>query len=131
VVIDTSAVVAIMQGEAEAAEFVALISSSHNPPHLPAVCLVEAGLVLSAENFTLLLNRLIPQLRILIAEFDAHLAYLAVEAGHRYGKGRGKKAQLNFGDCCSYATAKALGMPLLFKGSDFLHTDIEPVRMQR
>jgi ribonuclease VapC len=55
--------------------------------------------------------------------------HLAIKAGHRYGKDRGKKAQLNFGDCCSYATAKALNMPLLFKDNDFLHTDVEPVRM--
>jgi ribonuclease VapC len=129
VVVDTSAIVAIMKSEPEAQTFVASISSSLHQPRISAVCLVEAGLVLSSEDYGLLLNRLIPQLNILIVEFDREMAHLAIQAGHRYGKGRGKKAQLNFGDCCSYATAKSLNMPLLFKGNDFLHTDVEPVLM--
>ncbi len=118
-----------MKSEPEARTFVALLSSSRHRPRISAVCLVEAGLVLPPEDYSLLLNRFIPQLNILIVEFDAEMAHRAIEAGHRYGKGRGKKAQLNFGDCCSYATAKALNMPLLFKGNDFLHTDIDSVRM--
>ncbi len=49
---------------------------------------------------------------------------IAISAMARYGKGRGHPAQLNFGDCFSYACAKAAGVPLLYVGSDFLHTDI-------
>ena len=49
---------------------------------------------------------------------------LAVEASHRYGRGR-HKADLNFGDCFSYACARHHGLALLFKGEDFVHTDIE------
>jgi ribonuclease VapC len=49
---------------------------------------------------------------------------IARKAWRRYGKGRGHAARLNFGDCFSYALAKSLGRELLYKGSDFLHTDV-------
>jgi ribonuclease VapC len=51
---------------------------------------------------------------------------VAGDAVERYGKGRGHPARLNFGDCLSYAVAKASGLPLLFKGGDFSLTDIRP-----
>ncbi len=51
---------------------------------------------------------------------------MAQRAHATYGKGRGHPAQLNFGDCMSYALAKVSGEPLLFKGADFTHTDITP-----
>lgn len=54
----------------------------------------------------------------------AEIGSLAVEASRRYGRGR-HKADLNFGDCFAYACARARGVPLLFKGEDFVHTDIE------
>ena len=54
----------------------------------------------------------------------AEIGTLAVEASRRYGRGR-HKADLNFGDCFAYACARARGVPLLFKGEDFVHTDIE------
>lgn len=131
-VIDTSAFVAILRPEPEAVEFVEILALSDERRVTSAVTLVEAGLVLSREELDLLRHRLIPQLRIAIISLDETLANIAIEAAYRYGKGRGRKARLNFGDCCSYATAKALRMPLLFKGSDFLHTDIEPAwPMQR
>lgn len=55
---------------------------------------------------------------------EAHVA-LAFEAFRRFGKGSGHRAQLNFGDCMAYALAKALDVPLLFKGNDFALTDIQ------
>jgi ribonuclease VapC len=55
---------------------------------------------------------------------DADQAQIAREAFRRYGKGR-SPAGLNYGDCFSYALAKATGLPLLFKGADFARTDIE------
>ena len=51
-------------------------------------------------------------------------AELAIDAYDNYGKGRGRKAKLNLGDCFSHALAKATGLPLLFKGNDFTHTDL-------
>ena len=52
-------------------------------------------------------------------------AYLAIDAYDRFGKGTGHPASLNYGDCFSYALAKQSGEPLLFKGNDFTHTDLE------
>ena len=52
-------------------------------------------------------------------------AYLALDAYDRFGKGTGHSAGLNYGDCFSYALAKQTGEPLLFKGKDFIHTDLE------
>ncbi len=126
-VIDTSAAIAILRAEEEAEDFLSLIADAPIKPRISAVSLVEAGLALSDSEFDLLIHRLIPQLEITMAEFDRATAFLAVQASREYGKGRSNsKARLNFGDCCSYATAKTLGLPLLFKGDDFVHTDIEP-----
>ena len=54
------------------------------------------------------------------------LARLARRAYRAYGRGTGHPARLNLGDCFAYALAKATGEPLLFKGDDFIHTDVEP-----
>ena len=59
------------------------------------------------------------------APVDEVVAEIAANAAERYGRGSGHLARLNFGDCLSYAVAKHLDAPLLFKGDDFLHTDIE------
>lgn len=59
-----------------------------------------------------------------IIPITAEIGTLAVEASRLYGRGR-HKADLNFGDCFAYACARSRGVPLLFKGEDFIHTDIE------
>jgi ribonuclease VapC len=61
-----------------------------------------------------------------IVSFDSSQLEIAKSAYSRFGRGTGHKASLNMGDCFSYALAKARRLPLLFKGDDFLHTDIEP-----
>jgi ribonuclease VapC len=61
-----------------------------------------------------------------IVPLSAYQAELARAAWKRYGRGSGHKAQLNFGDCMAYALARESGEPLLFKGNDFIHTDITP-----
>ncbi len=61
-----------------------------------------------------------------IVPHDLPLTDAAFEAFRRYGKGRGHPAQLNIIDCLVYALARARGLPLLFKGNDFTHTDITP-----
>ncbi len=71
------------------------------------------------------LDDLIASSDIWIVPFDARHASLALDAFRRYGKGR-HRAGLNMGDCFSYALAKATGLPLLFKGDDFVHTDVKP-----
>lgn len=72
------------------------------------------------------LHQLITKLAPEIIPFDASQAQLAHLAWQRYGKGN-HPAKLNFGDCCAYALAKHLEQPLLYKGNDFLQTDIGSV----
>ncbi|MGA8949546.1 MAG: type II toxin-antitoxin system VapC family toxin [Xanthobacteraceae bacterium] len=71
------------------------------------------------------LERILASLGIELVPFTAEQARIAFEAVKRFGKGRGAKAALNYGDCFVYALAK-LGAPLLFKGGDFAQTDILP-----
>jgi ribonuclease VapC len=71
-----------------------------------------------------LLNRDLAQLRIEIVPVTADQAYAAAEARRIYGKSR-HEADLNYGDSFSYALAKSLDEPLLFKGNDFIHTDVK------
>jgi ribonuclease VapC len=73
------------------------------------------------------LDRLVANLELEILAFEAGHVTAARQAFRRFGKGR-HRAALNFGDCCAYALARTLGMPLLFKGHDFSLTDIERVR---
>ena len=65
-------------------------------------------------------------MRIDVVAFDAALAETARSAHRRHGRGSGQPAQLNYGDCMAYALAKQMDEPLLFKGNDFVHTDITP-----
>ncbi|NDA12425.1 MAG: PIN domain-containing protein, partial [Actinobacteria bacterium] len=69
-------------------------------------------------------DRFVNALDVEVVPFDIEQANIAREAYRQFGKGSGHQAQLNFGDCLSYATAVALEQPLLFKGEDFLHTDV-------
>lgn len=63
-----------------------------------------------------------------VAPFDEIQARAASEAFGRYGKGIHAKARLNLADCAAYALARSLSAPLLFKGNDFTHTDVEQCR---
>ena len=71
------------------------------------------------------LDELANALGLTVASFDASHVEEARDAFRRFGKGR-HRAGLNFGDCCAYALAKTLDVPLLFKGNDFALTDIKP-----
>ena len=70
------------------------------------------------------IQALLAEAGITFAPMDERTASLAVQAFADYGKGRGHPAQLNLADCLSYACAKAQGIPLLYKGNDFAHTDL-------
>lgn len=72
------------------------------------------------------MDELLSQLDITIAPVTAHQTLIAREAYRDFGRGSGHPAQLNFGDCFSYALARDSGEELLFKGHDFIHTDIRP-----
>ncbi|MBM3596797.1 MAG: type II toxin-antitoxin system VapC family toxin [Alphaproteobacteria bacterium] len=126
-VIDTSAIVAILFDEPERRRFNELIEEdSHR--YLSAAMLVEASLVLEMKHGDLgaqMLDVFVRQAGFEIVPFDRDQTNLAREAFRRFGKGR-HQARLSFGDCCAYALSAFPGEPLLFKGQDFAHTDVLP-----
>lgn len=127
--LDTSAVLAILQSEAERAEFNSLIEEA--PRRLiSAVSVLEAAMVLEGrrgEDAAADLDLFLRRASIEIVAFDGEQLAFARTAFRRFGKGR-HKAGLNFGDCASYALAQWSGEPLLFKGNDFTATDVAAVR---
>ena len=129
IVVDTSAIVAIYAGENEALAFSDRISAD-GEPILSAGTLLELTLVLRGlgENSILLadswIDRLVASAGFRIEHVTETQVTIARDAHRRYGKGMGHPAQLNFGDCFSYALAKSLNVPLLYKGGDFAMTDI-------
>src|SRR5580692_11004306 len=119
-VIDSSALIAIVLQEPDASIYYAAIANSA-VRLFSAATLVEASLVLLRRlttGATSALDSLIGHLRIEVISVDHRQALLAREAFQRFGKGR-HPAGLNFGDCFSYALAKQTGEPLLYKGVDF------------
>ena len=124
-VIDTSALVAILQNEPEREEFAIAIEQAEHSV-VSAVSLVETSIVIGSRygpDGLRILDLLISKARIEIASVEEDQAQIARQAFMQYGKGR-HPARLNLGDCFSYALAKALDEPLLCKGGDFLRTDI-------
>jgi ribonuclease VapC len=125
IVIDTSAVVAILRNEAEAKSFVEKIVDAERC-FLSAVSFFEASMVMighGAPDLANELDALVERAAIEIVPFDEELARDSRAAFTRFGKGR-HPAGLNFGDCTSYALAQARGLPLLYKGDDFAKTDV-------
>lgn len=128
IVVDTSALIAILDEEPDAAAYAGAIAEA-DPPLISAASLVEAGIVMfnrHGPKATPMVDRLIEEAGFHVESVTAQHARLAREAYAAYGKGQ-KSAGLNFGDCFSYALAKATGLPLLFKGRDFSGTDIPAV----
>jgi ribonuclease VapC len=124
-IVDSSAVMAILREEPEAEPFLRLISKAV-AKHLSAGTWFELAAVVSKdgdEAVAAALPILMQDLQIALAPVTIVQARIGHEAYHRFGKGR-DKARLNFGDCFSYALAKETGLPLLFKGNDFAQTDI-------
>jgi len=126
IVVDTSAIIAILRDEPEKDHFVDAILTA-NPRFMSAVSLQEAGMVVAGRRGEAAawetLDALVTRLNLEIVAHDAALARIARQAFLRFGKGR-HPARLNFGDCAAYALARANGLALLFKGKDFAKTDI-------
>ncbi len=127
-VIDTSALVAVLLNEPEAARIARAIDLT-SIRLLSAASFLETSIVLESRKgdaggreFELLLYRA----AIEVVAIDREQAEIARLAWRRYGKGR-HPAGLNFGDCFAYALARQQGLPLLFQGGDFAHTDIPRV----
>jgi ribonuclease VapC len=127
VIIDTSAIIAILAGEPDAAHYAQLIEQ-HPTPHIGAPTLLEASIVLTrwfGEAAEAALDAFVREAGAEIVPFDLPQLHAAQDAYRRFGKGR-HPAGLNFGDCMSYALARACDETLLFKGKDFARTDIRP-----
>jgi ribonuclease VapC len=127
VVVDTSALVAVLLGESERDALIARLAEAEDPL-ISAATLVEASIVMLAKSGDAGLadlDELLAAAAVRCIAVDSVQAQLARDAFVRFGKGRAP-AGLNFGDCFSYALAKATARPLLFKSSDFSDTDITP-----
>ena len=127
-VIDTSALLAILQDEPERRAFTEAIEAAETRA-LSTATFVETSIVIEsrygAEGLRDL-DLLIAKAKIDFIAVDAEQAHGARHAFSRFGKGR-HPANLNYGDCFAYALAKVLHAPLLYKGNDFAQTDITPV----
>jgi ribonuclease VapC len=128
--VDSSAVVAILASEPDAASFVdkldsedVVISAGH--VLLEASMRLAALLAIEPTVADKLVTRLFREAEVDVIPITEEIAHASVVAFERYGKGRRKSAGLNFGDCLSYACARAYDARLLFKGDDFLATDIK------
>ena len=125
IVVDTSALVALLVGEAGADAIEERLLGV--PTMISAANRVELGIVVEARSGpagTQLLDELLGRLGTEVVPVDAELAEEAVACWRHYGKGR-HRAGLNYGDTFSYALAHSRGLPLLFVGDDFAHTDVE------
>ena len=128
-IVDTSALAAILLDEPERARLQVTLASS-DQAQISAGSWIELTVVLFRKERSELLEiaeRLLAAFAIEIAAVDVTQAELARHAYRRFGRGSGHAAKLNFGDCFSYALSKAAGEPLLFKGDDFTHTDVQKV----
>ena len=126
VIIDTSALIAILRDEPEAAHCARAIESSA-VRRLSAANFVEAAAIIDGSRDPVASRRfddLIKEAQIIIEPVTEVQARIAREAYRDFGKGSSHSARLNFGDCFAYALAKVTGEPLLFKGQDFAHTDV-------
>ncbi|MGA8429457.1 MAG: type II toxin-antitoxin system VapC family toxin [Candidatus Sulfotelmatobacter sp.] len=126
-IVDASAIIAILRGENDGPDLARALEQAPIR-RISAATYVEAAIVTDSNRDPVLSRRFDDLLRdseIVIEPVTVEQAEIAREAYRDFGKGR-HRAGLNFGDCFAYALAKATGEPLLFKGDDFCHTDIEP-----
>jgi len=124
-VLDTSAVLAILQDEPERRAFNEAIEAADSRS-LSVASLVEASIVIEARygaEGVRHLDQFLDRADVAVVAVDVEQGKIARQAFSRFGKGR-HAAGLNFGDCFSYALAQALGEPLLYKGEDFSLTDV-------
>lgn len=125
-VIDTSALLAILQDEPQRRRFNEAIEADDTRA-LSTGSFLETSMILESRfgaDGVRDLDHFIARAQISLSAVDAEQARLARDGFRKYGKGR-HPAGLNFGDCFSYALARSLDEPLLFKGNDFLRTDVE------
>jgi ribonuclease VapC len=129
IAVDSSAVIAIFRQEDDAAHYARCIAADDDPM-ISAANIVETSIVLrglkkiAPDRAERWLDEFIETAGIRIEPVTREQAAIARSAHRRFGKGTGHAAALNYGDCFSYALAKAMNAPLLCKGNDFPLTDI-------
>jgi ribonuclease VapC len=126
-VVDSSALLAIMFLEPEAQRFTQLIQASR-APLLSAANFLEASILIESRRGMAkrdLFDAFVAESGIRLQPVTRAQAVIARDAYRRFGKGN-HPAGLNFGDCIAYALAKERNLPLLFKGEDFARTDLDP-----
>jgi ribonuclease VapC len=127
-IVDSSALIAILRAEADAAAYTEAIERAE-ACRISAATLLETAIVVDGSRDPILSRRLddlLIEAAIGIEPFTEAQAHIARQAYRDYGRGSGHPARLNFGDCFAYALARTTGEALLFKGEDFRHTDIAP-----
>lgn len=128
-IVDSSAIVAIVHEESEAARFAVLIAKQSDAK-MSAGNYLETSIVIDSARDPALsagLDALLDRLGVTIAPVTATQAKIARQAYRDFGKGSGHPARLNFGDCFAYALATERGEPLLYKGGDFAAAGFAPV----
>jgi len=128
VIVDTSALIAILRDEPEAPIMAQAIEEAAER-QISAANWLEAAAVIDGSRDPVAsrqFDMLVELAGIAVAPVTEHQARIARAAYRDFGKGSGHPARLNFGDCFAYALAKDTGEPLLFKGHDFVHTDVVP-----
>ena len=124
---DTSAIIAILTEEDDAAVYARAIAGA-DVRRLSAASYLECGTVLDSQRDPIIsrgLDELIQEAEFVVEPVTERQARLARQAYADFGKGSGHPAGLNFGDCLSYALALDLREPLLWKGNDFVHTGVQ------
>lgn len=130
-IIDSSAIISILKEEEDRDTLLRCITDDV-APKVGAPTEVETGMVLTGYlgiRGRTLLARFLEQMHIATIPFTKEHSEIALDAFHRFGKGR-HPAKLNFGDCMSYATAYVAREPLLCIGDDFIHTDLKLVELE-
>jgi len=125
-IVDTSALIALIQNEPAAEQVAAALANTRNPV-IGAATLAETLIVLTARQGPVartLFERLRSEINLDVTDFTAEHAYAAQRAYQRFGRGN-HSASLNFGDCMTYATAQLAAEPLLAIGTGFPQTDLE------
>jgi len=128
-IVDTSALIAVLQSEPEAEEVLAALEEAEHVA-ISAATLVEASIVADGSHdpvrsarFDAFVGTVAPE----VVPVDAAQAAIARRAYRDYGRGSGHPARLNYGDCFTYALATVRGEPLLYVGDDFARTDLAAV----
>jgi ribonuclease VapC len=127
-IVDSSAVIAILKREPDWKLLSDALDASA-ASRISAATYFESSIIVDSWKNPLLsvqLDEIIERFNVVIEPVTTEQAKIARQAYRDYGRGSGHAANLNFGDCFSYALARAKREPILFKGDDFLHTDLRP-----